>query len=95
MHHHGNIEYRLGGSRISDQRYELGRVLVAGDDPHHRDMIVDCFRAQDCAVRGSLVKDVLRQLQQAQFSLIVLDVRAVPSRSFDMLRQIRRAAGSP
>ncbi|CAO4153340.1 DNA-binding response regulator [Methylorubrum thiocyanatum] len=95
MYHHGTIEYRLGGSRISDQRYHLGHVLVAGDDPHHRDMIVDCFRAQDCAVRGSLVKDVLRQLQQAQFSLIVLDVRAAPSRSFDILRQIRARCGIP
>jgi len=72
-----------------------GRVLVVDDNPDTRGMSVGYLAGRQCLAIGTTSAAMARHLQGDLFSLVVVDIRAVPDDGLEVLRQIRARSDIP
>lgn len=71
------------------------RVLVVDDDPATRGIFLRYLAGRHVSSAGTTSDDVAQRLDRDPFSLIVVDLRAVPGDGVRVLRQIRARSEVP
>ena len=72
-----------------------GRVLVVGDDPDTRGILLRYLAGRQFPAFGATGNELARRLERASFSFVVVDARAAPGDGAELLRQIRARSEVP